>query len=181
VITAPPPEQLIDRAISGSVEALERLLEAIWPDAYRIAYSIVRERAAAEDAAQEACAIVYRKIATLRSAAAFRVWLYRIVTREALRQPQRSAQQSFEAPQQNTPDRESRLDVGRALDSLSPDLRAVVILHYYAELTSKEIAAILSIPAPTVRFRLMLARGRLRPLLEERAERKTPIRSKGLQ
>lgn len=161
-------EQLIDEARSGSVEALERLLESVWPDAYRIAYSIVRDRAAAEDAAQVACAAVYRSIATLRSAGAFRVWVYRIVAREALSQAKRSAPQTIEAPVQNMPDHESRLDVAQALDSLAPDLRAAVVLRYYAELTSKEIAGILGVAAATVRFRLMLARRRLKPLLSER-------------
>ncbi len=165
--TALVPTELLDEARSGSVGALERLLESIWPDAYRIAYSIVRDRAAAEDAAQESCATIYRSIATLRTAGAFRVWFYHIVAREALRQTRSSASQTASAAEQVTPDRESRLDVSRALKSLSPDLRAAVVLHYYAELTSKEIGGILGVAAATVRFRLMLARRCLKPLLSE--------------
>ncbi len=167
-MTATVNENLIDEARGGSVDALERLLESVWPDAYRIAYSIVRNRAAAEDAAQESCATVYRSIATLRSAGAFRVWFYRIVAREALRQTRASAAQTVEAASQVPPDRESPLDISRALETLSPDLRAAVVLHYYADLTSREIAEVLGVAAPTVRFRLMLARRRLKPLLSER-------------
>lgn len=167
-MTATVNENLIDEARGGSVDALERLLESVWPDAYRIAYSIVRNRTAAEDAAQESCATVYRSIATLRSAGAFRVWFYRIVAREALRQTRASAAQTAQATGQIPPDRENRLDISRALGTLSPDLRAAVVLHYYADLTSREIAEALGVAAPTVRFRLMLARRRLKPLLAER-------------
>jgi len=167
-MTAPVDEKLVDKARAGSVEALERLLESVWPDAYRIAYSILRDRGAAEDAAQESCATVYRSIATLRSAGAFRVWFYRIVAREALRQTRAPGTQTAQAAEQVATDRESRLDISRALDTLSPDLRAAVVLHYYADLTSSEIADVLGVAAPTVRFRLMLARRRLKPLLSER-------------
>jgi len=89
------------------------------------------------------------------------------VAREALRKTRFSATQTAQTAKQVASDRESSLDVSRALDSLSPDLRAAVVLHYYAELTSKEIGAVLGVAAPTVRFRLMLARRRLKPLLSE--------------
>ena len=54
----------------------------------------------------------------------------------------------------------------RALDALPRALRTVVVLTYFEELTSAEIAGVLGIPAPTVRFRLMRARQRLKPLLD---------------
>jgi RNA polymerase sigma-70 factor (ECF subfamily) len=173
-MTASVHEKLVDEAINGSADALQRLLGAVWPDAYRIAHSIVRNRAAAEDAAQESCATVYRCIASLRSADAFRVWFYRIVTREALRQCRASTALTAVAVTPDSPDRESGLDISRALESLSPDLRAAVVLHYYAELTSKEIGGVLGVAAATVRFRLMIARRRLKPLLSERFPIRTP-------
>jgi len=171
-------EPLIDEARNGSIEALERLLESVWPDTFRIAYSIVRDHAAAEDAAQDACAIVYRKIATLQSAAAFRVWLYRIVVREAKRAQIRSTVPENPLIIDSAAGTEAALDVRHALESLSRDLRAVVILHYYAELTSKEIAAVLNATASTVRFRLMIARRKLKPLLEERSGHRTAAQTK---
>jgi hypothetical protein len=62
----------------------DRFILQIWPHAYRIALSILRDRGLAEDAAQEACAIVYRAVWKLRASAAFNVWFYRIVIRTAL-------------------------------------------------------------------------------------------------
>ena len=60
------------------------------------------------------------------------------------------------------------VDVQRALATLTLPLRTVVILHFYSGLNSYEIARARRIPAPTVRFRLAVAKRRLRPLLEVR-------------
>ncbi len=72
-------------AAGGSTPATSDLLERVWPDAYRIAWSVLGERTAAEDAAQEACARLWASIGTLRRPDAFVGWFYRIVVNEAKR------------------------------------------------------------------------------------------------
>lgn len=159
--------ELIEAARTGQGDAMERLLEALWPHAYRIARSIVHNDSLAEDAAQEACAILYRELHRLRSVDAFRVWAYRIVAREAVRVAKRHAiPEPGAADDARGADIETRLDVMWALSALTPDLRAVVVLHYYADLTSPEIGSALGIPSATVRFRLAKARERLAPMLD---------------
>jgi DNA-directed RNA polymerase specialized sigma24 family protein len=69
------PEHLISAAIAGRELAAERLLAEIWPACFRLAASLIDDRALAQDAAQEACVVVYRKIRTLRSASAFDAWI----------------------------------------------------------------------------------------------------------
>ncbi|MGC1757967.1 MAG: sigma-70 family RNA polymerase sigma factor, partial [Candidatus Cybelea sp.] len=59
-------------------------IQAIWPQAYRVAFSVLRDHGLAEDAAQEACAIILDAMPKLRAPQAFNVWLYRIVVRTAL-------------------------------------------------------------------------------------------------
>jgi RNA polymerase sigma factor (sigma-70 family) len=86
-----PPLELIDAARTGGQSDIDRLIEAIWPDTYRLARGILDDSHIAEDAAQDACAIVYRTISSLREAAAFRVWLYRIVEREAKQRARRQS------------------------------------------------------------------------------------------
>ena len=65
------------------------------------------------------------------------------------------------------------------LDTLAPELRSVVVLRYFEDLTSREIGTVLGVPAPTVRFRLMVALRRLRPLLDitDRVTPATEVRS----
>ncbi len=167
----PVPTELIESARDGGPAQIERLLEAIWPDAYRFAHAILGERQGAEDAAQEACIIVYRTIASLRSVAAFRMWFYRIVVREASALGRRRPA-SGRVPETvaRIADQTAAIDVWSALSVLPENLRDVVILRYFEDLSSREIASVLRIPAGTVRFRLMVAKRRLRPLLGDRPE-----------
>jgi RNA polymerase sigma factor (sigma-70 family) len=167
----PVPAELVAAAQHGDSIQVERLVQTIWPDAYRLANAILGDRQGAEDAAQEACIIVYRTIASLRSAAAFRVWFYRIVVREASELKRRRSRNEPAAPAEpERADHAAAIDIWRALATLPHDLREAVVLRYFEDLSSREIAAVLRVPAGTVRFRLMIARRRLRPLLSDGSE-----------
>jgi RNA polymerase sigma-70 factor (ECF subfamily) len=174
-MATPVPSELVDAARTGGRDEIEMLLRTIWPDAYRLARAVLGEAQPAEDAAQEACIIVYRTIASLRSSAAFRTWFYRIVVREAaeLKRRRPRTEPAPEAPA-SAVDQTAPVDVWRALSMLSSTLRDVVVLRYFEDLSSPEIAAVLSIPEGTVRFRLMIARQRLRPLLGDYRENFSP-------
>lgn len=174
-MATPVPTELVDAARTGGRDEIEVLLRTVWPDAYRLARGVLGEAQPAEDAAQEACIVVYRTIASLRSSAAFRTWFYRIVVREAAEVKRR---RSRVEPVQDAPviavDQTAPVDVWRALSVLSQKLREVVVLRYFEDLASPEIASVLGIPEGTVRFRLMIARQRLRPLLGDYSERFSP-------
>jgi RNA polymerase sigma-70 factor (ECF subfamily) len=159
--------QEVETARSGSAADVERLLQSVWPEAYRLAYSVLGQRQGAEDAAQEACITIYRSIGSLRSTEAFPVWIYRIVVRAAMDVRRRAAGTELSTQDVVTFDGSDAIDVWRALQALPPDLRAVVVLRYFEQLNSREIAAILRVPDGTVRFRLNRAKQRLRPLLED--------------
>ncbi|HET9028812.1 MAG TPA: RNA polymerase sigma factor [Candidatus Aquilonibacter sp.] len=160
------PLDLVERARTGQPDDIEDLLRAIWPDAYRLARAILGDDQSAADAAQEACIILYRTIASLRDANAFRAWFYRIVVREAsdLKRRRSRTEPALQSASHDV-DYNTSIDVWRALASLPLHLREVVVLRYFEDLSSREIAAALRIPDGTVRFRLMIARQRLRPLL----------------
>jgi len=168
----PMPIELVEAARTGGRDEIELLLRGVWPDAYRLARAILGEDQSAEDVAQEACIILYRTIASLRSSTAFRTWFYRIVVREAaeLKRRRSRTEPTTEAPV-NPGDETASIDVWRALAVLAHKLREVVVLRYFEDLSSREIASVLGIPEGTVRFRLMIAKQRLRPLLGEYTER----------
>jgi RNA polymerase sigma-70 factor, ECF subfamily len=161
------PEDLIAAAITGRDSAAEQLLAAIWPACFRLAASLIGDRALAQDAAQDACVIVHRKVRTLRNPGAFDAWMYRIVARESSRIRRRYT--SVSLPSNDlviSDDCTEAMDVWRALAALPPQLREVIVLFYFDDLPTDEIARILYIPHATVRTRLSRARDRLRPLLE---------------
>lgn len=166
------PPEVIAAAKDGDRPSLEALLETAWPHAYRIAKSILRNPSAAEDAAQEACASVYRTISSLRRVEAFPAWFYRLVVRQAMADLKKITSDEHDEPATLDPIHAhvERMDVSAALAALPVDLRTVVILHHYAGLNSKEIGSAVGAPSPTVRYRLAQARKRMQRLLEDRDE-----------
>lgn len=158
---------VVDDARRGG-EALERLIAAVWPEAFRVAVAILRDRGLAEDAAQEACAAIARALPQLRDSSAFSSWAYKTIAARAL-DVARSRRHAV--PLEAVADRALRfdpsdaLDLYRALARLSPKQRAATLLHYYAGLRTGEIAAAIGVPPSTVRFHLMLARRSLRKAL----------------
>lgn len=162
------PTDLVEAARRGGAAEIEQLLRAAWPDAYRLALAVLGDQSSAEDAAQEACVVLYRTITSLRDTLAFRTWFYRIVVREAssIKRKRSRGERPVEAPSHD-PDPTATIDVWRALTSLPPHLRDVIVLRYFEDLTSREVAAILGVNDGLVRFRLMKARRWLRPLLGE--------------
>ena len=159
--------ELIESAQLGGM-GLERLIAAVWPDAYRIALCIVRDVGFAEDAAQEACASIARSLPKLKDTGAFRSWAYKVIVNHAItaaRRRPRTEALDVAVEQGAYVDRSDALDLYKALAALPPVQRAAIVLRYYADLSSAEIAAATGLPASTVRFHLMLARRRLRKVL----------------
>ncbi|MFY9710071.1 MAG: sigma-70 family RNA polymerase sigma factor [Candidatus Cybelea sp.] len=163
--------------------AMERLAAAVWPEAYRLAWGILRDAGLAEDAAQEATSQIARSLRALKDAAAFRSWSYRIIVNAALAVARhRAATQSLGATEERGAfeDPSDAIDLYDALAALTPARRALILLHYYAGLSAKEIAMTAALPASTVRFQLMLARRALRIALSTPEERSTRFTSEAL-
>ena len=80
-----PAEQLIVAAQRGDVDAIAALVSGSHPNIQRFARSLCATPEDAEDAAQEALIILYRKIGMLRASGALASWMFRIVRNECLR------------------------------------------------------------------------------------------------
>lgn len=144
-------------------------VKACEPAMYRLAMGLVGNEYDAADAAQEAICAAYQKLNTLRNRERFKPWLLRIVTNQCydiLRQRRRFAE-SDAIPEPEAPGPEQRMsDVWEAVNDLNEQMRAVVILFYYEDLSVREIAAVLRISEANVKTRLSRARKRLREMLE---------------
>ncbi len=167
-----PVQAQIAAARRGEAIAISDLVRSVWPDAYRIAWSILQDHADAEDAAQDACARMMTAIASLRDPSRFGMWFYRIVVNQA-RQKQREHLRRRGLSEEKHVEgltSDERIDIARAIASLDPSLRIAIVLRYYYDLNSREISAVLGVNAVTVRWRLMRAHRRLRPLLEHQQQ-----------
>jgi RNA polymerase sigma-70 factor (ECF subfamily) len=161
---------LVLRAQSGDRAALEALLGGVQPALHRYLLGMIGDRASADDVLQETLFRIYRKLPWLDDPALFRPWAYRIASREALRLLAR--RQSMQARDVDDAVLESLAepireppapgDLERLIEHASPSSRAVLLLHYQDGLTIEEVAAVLGIPAGTVKSRLAYGLQRLR-------------------
>jgi RNA polymerase sigma-70 factor, ECF subfamily len=143
-------------ARDGSVSDLEALFREHWPRAYRAAYLVVHDAAAAEDVAQEAFLAALRALDRFDRGRPFGPWLHRIVVNRAIDWARARALRP-EAEQVDAPAPErSEHDDGllRELGRLSPEHRAVIVLRYLLDYTPGEIAELLELPRGTVNSRL---------------------------
>ena len=164
--------RLVRGAQAGSVAEFERLFEAHWPRAYRAAYLVVHDGAAAEDIAQEAFLAAIRTLDRFDRRRPFGPWLHRIVVNRAIDWARgrtlraEVGEPALELAAETTTSGGAPFSqpVLAALADLSPEHRAVIVLRHLLEYTPGEIARMLDLPRGTVN-------SRLRRGLDELAER----------
>src|SRR5918992_5890320 len=148
---------LVRAAQRGSERAVEELFARHWGDAYRTAYLIAHDRAAAEDIAQEAFLAALRALPRFDRRRPLRPWLHRIVVNRAI-DWSRARKLRHEVDAGALPEPVAPADpgpaglgeLGAALAHLSPEHRAVVVMRYLLEFTPGEIAELLELPRGTV-------------------------------
>jgi RNA polymerase sigma-70 factor (ECF subfamily) len=165
--------RLVRDAQRGSAEAFEGLFRLHWPAAYRAAWLVVRDAAAAEDIAQEAFLAAVRALDRFDRRRPFGPWLHRIVVNRAIdtaraRALRREVDANAAAVPAADPPADTLSDeLTLALGELGPEHRAVIALRYLLEYTPGEIAGLLELPRGTVNSRLRRALDRLAELLGE--------------
>jgi RNA polymerase sigma-70 factor (ECF subfamily) len=144
-------------AQAGSASDLEALFRLHWPRAYRAAYLVVHDAAAAEDIAQEGFLAAIRALDRFDRRRPFGPWLHRIVVNRAIDWSRARALRA-EVGLADSAAVDASADVGSAtvaaLRRLSPEHRAVIALRYLLEYTPGEIAELLGLPRGTVNSRL---------------------------
>lgn len=164
------PAAIRDRTIDTEFVAD---LEAELSMAYRLAGYLLADSAEAQDAVQEASVRAWRGWPNLRERDRFHAWFSQIlvnVCRTRLRQ--RSKQRTLDVDEVDLESGDpfraalARDAIGRALSSLSQELRLVVVLRYWGELSLAEIADRLRIPIGTVKSRHHAALQALRRRIE---------------
>ncbi|HEY3189260.1 MAG TPA: RNA polymerase sigma factor [Solirubrobacteraceae bacterium] len=148
-------------AQDGSVADLEALFRHHWPGAYRAAYLVVHDAAAAEDIAQESFLAAVRNLGRFDRKRPFGPWLHRIVVNRAIDWSRARAlrREIGDAPlgvaaAPAPPDAAHAHALAEALAELSPEHRAVIVLRHLLDYTPGEIAELLDLPRGTVNSRL---------------------------
>lgn len=167
--------ELVGRAQGGDRNALAMVITRYQHYVYRTVYGVVQHAADAEDVTQETFIKMYRSLNALKNVRTFPAWLARIAVNTAMdriNQRDRTKSTALElASRVSGPDEaqrtDLRIDVDRAIERLSPEHRAVLVLREVHGFDYAELAQILRIPVGTVRSRLHHARMQLRVAFDE--------------
>ena len=176
---------LVERARAGDGDAYERLALEAADRLFGIAYRITRDIDSAHDAAQQTLIAIWTDLATLRDPDRFDVWTYRLVVRFSLADSRRhrrmgvtvgALEVDLPGPRDAMEDVAVRDELEIAFRALSPEQRAVVVLHHYLGLSHDEIAIVLGVPYGTVQSRLHRATRQMRASLDAGARSSQPER-----
>ena len=161
----------IQRALAGDQEAFACLVEAYQTAVYNLAYRMLGNAAEAEDTAQETFLKAYTRLKTYDSERKFSSWLLSIASHHCIdRLRQRRFALSLDElppwrwlagssrPEEVVIRSQERDEVRQLLDQLPPHYRAAVILHYWYDLSYREIAEATETTESAVKSTLYRAR-----------------------
>jgi RNA polymerase sigma factor (sigma-70 family) len=169
-----PAEPVIKAAQDGDVASLAAVISGSHPHVHRFAGSLCATPQDAEDAAQEALIILYRKIGTLRASSALASWMFRIVRNECLRRltvalDGRAAVvcEPVAPPTEDVVLRRLEAErVAAAISELPTDQRIVLVMRDIQGLPGHEVARALGLSSAAMKSRLHRARAGVREALQ---------------
>lgn len=162
--------RLIERWRGGDRDAFEEVVDRYGLQLLRTARLVLRDDALAQDAVQDTFLKAWQRIGSLRDEDPG-PWLNRIAMNESISAYRR--RHRFQAlterfgrlgGSKREVSSEERLDLAHALNRLSPEQRAAVVLHYYQDLSVEDTAKALRVPVDTMKSRLKTGLRRLREL-----------------
>jgi len=189
-------EIIVERALSGDAEAFGEIVRRWERRIFALTYGILGREEDARDATQETFLAAFRNLRGFRGEAKVSSWLHRIAVNQCISRQRRAKVRiesaldddqdgSFAAPVSESPvrvveGRQETLAVRLAINSLPLELRQVVVMKEFEELTFREIADALELPLSTVKSRLYTALKQLQMRLQKfesrnRDERNTKL------
>lgn len=168
-------DYLVASARVGDRKALELLARRWHKKLLSHAWRLTGDAESAGDAAQAAWVEIVRGLGRLQDEQAFAAWAYRIVSRRCAKQigraVRRRALAETLAAEPERPAQASEPETGNrrlkaAIAELPPGQKSAVALFYLEEMSVAEVAVAMTVPAGTVKTRLMHARRKLRAALE---------------
>jgi RNA polymerase sigma-70 factor (ECF subfamily) len=170
--------ELVQKCQSGEVSAFQELVSRYHQKVYAVILGLLRNRDDAMEVAQETFFRAYRKIKSFQGGSSFYTWLYRIAVNIAIDTQRRQKRNPLDFretmdgvfeeqnevakdPFSDVHDKELREQLIKAINELTPEHKAVIVLRTIEGLSYKDIGAILGCSEGTVMSRLHYARKKL--------------------
>lgn len=168
-------EARVKAALRGDASAFQQLVSEQKMKLYAIAFSYLKNEADALEAIQETVYRAFLKLGNLKEPRFFHTWLIRILIHYCIDEQKRKRKMLplYEIPGPLAADLalDEKLRLKFAIDRLAPNLRHVIILKYYEDLTLADIARLLEKPEGTVKSWLNRALTELRKSFRKEGER----------
>jgi RNA polymerase sigma-70 factor (ECF subfamily) len=185
MITNLTDEQIVKLAIEENPDAFGEIVNRWERKIFALCFGMLKREDEAKDATQEAFIAAYKSLSRFRGEAKVSSWLHRIAVNQCLTRKRRDKRRSesffdesesadekvFTAPDNLLPSNLSEkneriLAVRQAVQTLPPELRQVVIMKEFEEMTFQEISETIEMPLSTVKSRLYTALKQLRLKLQ---------------
>jgi RNA polymerase sigma-70 factor, ECF subfamily len=179
-------EQLVELSVNKNREAFGEIVKRWERKIFALCYGMLNREEDARDAVQETFIAAFRNIASFRGDSKVSSWLHRIAVNQCLTKHRwkksraenyledeiETNQQAFAAPSSESPvhnfEQNSKLLlVRKAVNSLPDELRQVVVMKEFEELTFQQISDAIDLPLSTVKSRLYTALKQLRMKLDK--------------
>ena len=183
--TATSDEQIVKRALAGDAEAFGEIVRRWERRIFALAFGMLGREEDAHDATQETFLAAFRNLRGFRGDAKVSSWLHRIAVNQCITRQRRAKVRgetsleddmeadgaslsvpASESPAHVTESRQTTDAVRRAVQALPTELRQVIVMKEFEELTFQQIAEALDLPLSTVKSRLYTALRQLRMRLE---------------
>jgi RNA polymerase sigma-70 factor (ECF subfamily) len=157
--------ELVESALSGSIDSFGRLCTRYYNSMVAIAYSVLTDHHLAQDAAQETFARALQNLEKLKRKKSFAPWLARICRNVALDMAKNKSrhvniQDHSQLPDTRTESPDTQA-VRHAIDSLSPSEKELIVLRYYNKLSHEQMSAVLGLSRPAINNRLRRTRRKM--------------------
>lgn len=179
-------EIIVERALTGDAEAFGEIVRRWERRIFALTYGMLGREEDARDATQETFLAAFRNLRGFRGEAKVSSWLHRIAVNQCISRQRRSKVRSESAldeeheanvegfvtplsysPARVTEGRQETAAVRRAINGLPIELRQVVVMKEFEELTFREISEALDLPLSTVKSRLYTALKQLQMRLQK--------------
>lgn len=171
-------EELLDRAIKKDIDSLEKLLQLINLDLYRVARAKLDNEEDIKDAISETTIDIYKNLYKLKEKKYFKTWVIKILINKCndiYRANNRQLKiftkflnlRNFKVEKNYTDKIDEKLDFESLLEVLNHDERIVMVLYYNNRYTVGEMSDILNINVNTIKSRLTRGKQKIEKYVKE--------------